>query len=71
MRPIDIACRATNKDGTNCGAQAGEKCKWPYPWAEQMGFHSERIEDASASSVSADPPSAAAFEKAVEAVRHF
>jgi hypothetical protein len=45
MKPIEIACRHADKDGPNCSAPAGEKCRWPQPWAERMGFHAERIDE--------------------------
>ena len=48
MEPISIACRHVDEEGKNCGAEAGQKCNWPHPWAEMMGFHAERIEDAAA-----------------------
>lgn len=69
MTPIEIACRHTNSiSGLNCGAEAGEACRWAD--TEELvyspHFHAERIEDAAAMTRLADPVNAAAFDRAVE-----
>jgi hypothetical protein len=72
MKPIEIACRHTDRDGTNCGAEAGAICDWSAcrpvcvngsKWPE---FHAERIEDAAACSSTEGEPAAADFDQAVE-----
>jgi hypothetical protein len=68
MTPIEIACRHTNSvSGLNCGAQAGDACRWADTEALVYcpSFHSERVEDAAAMSGGGDV-SAAAFDRAVE-----
>ncbi len=47
--PEDIACSHQNEDLTNCGAEAGEPCKWQQPGEEGL-YHAERIADAAAAS---------------------
>lgn len=73
MRPIDIACRHVDRDGSNCGAEAGDSCRLnadahPLEYALHRDglFHAERIEDAAAMSRVVDTVSSAAFEQAVE-----
>lgn len=69
--PLDFACSHTEPDGMNCGAEAGEQCKWVRPgcnsalWSEQGKYHAERIEAAAAMNApSADTPTVAEFEQA-------
>jgi hypothetical protein len=51
MRPIDIACRHTDADGTNCEAQEGELCNKTSAYGQRYASsvpHTERVEDAAA-----------------------
>ncbi len=45
----EIACCHQNPDLTNCGAEAGDPCKWQQTGMEGT-FHAERVADAAAAS---------------------
>lgn len=73
MTPIEIACRHTQPDGWNCGAEAGEPCAevvdGRHVWTNlpNAHFHAERIEDAAGiSNGSGTAPTVEQFDKAVE-----
>jgi hypothetical protein len=48
-QPQDIACCHQNDDLTNCGAEAGEPCKWQDAGLSGT-YHAERVADAAAAS---------------------
>lgn len=53
MRPTELACRhvdyTLDGDEVNCGAEAGEPCRWMAADPARPGMcHSERILDAAA-----------------------
>jgi hypothetical protein len=70
MMTIEVACRHASH-GWNCGAEAGEACRWfdGHGAIEPMGshfYHAERMEDAAGMSDAGDAPSEKAFDDAVE-----
>lgn len=69
MTPLEIACRHTEPEGTNCGAEAGDLCVRTSAYGSRYTAqipHPERIEDAAAfGNTSTDP---AAIDEAIEAV---
>jgi hypothetical protein len=54
MKPIDIACSHQNDDLTNCGAGAGEPCRFDRVAPPGVLFHAERIQQAASIGPSGD-----------------
>lgn len=70
MKPLEIACRHTDPDGTNCGAEAGDPCVRTSGYGSRYAAqipHAERVADAEAMSApsSVDPER---LDEAIEAV---
>jgi hypothetical protein len=71
MNALDIACRHTDLDGTNCAAEPNEPCMRTSAYGQRYQSqmpHAERIEDAAAMSESSTAVDPALANEAFETV---